>query len=102
MFLDVKELAVRKIRIRKSYAPGTVNYHSGDFRQVEPLEVRATAELIEGQIRVTGELHTRLERNCARCQEPMNEDVAREFELCYRGNETMTKGEDDRQKAGAT
>ena len=53
MFLDVKELAVRKIRIRKSYAPGTVDYHTGDFRQVEPLEVRATAELLEGQIRIT-------------------------------------------------
>ncbi len=53
MFLDVKDLAVRKIRIRKSYAPGTVDYHTGDFRQVEPLEVRATAELLEGQIRIT-------------------------------------------------
>ena len=75
MFLDVKELAVRKIRIRKSYAPGTVDYHTGDFRQVEPLEVRATAELVEGQIRITGELHTRLEMVCARCLEPVNEDV---------------------------
>ena len=37
----------------------------------EPLEVRATAELIEGQIRVTGELHTRLEMVCARCLEPV-------------------------------
>src|SRR5262249_41091037 len=41
MFLDVKELAVRKMRIRKSYAPGGVDFHSGEFRQVEPLEVRA-------------------------------------------------------------
>jgi uncharacterized protein len=102
MFLDVKELAVRKIRIRKSYAPGTVNYHSGDFRQIEPLEVRATAELIEGQIRVTGELHTRLEMSCARCLEAMNEDVAREFDLFYRPISTMTKGEEDRLKDGDT
>ena len=46
MFLDVKELAVRKSRIRKSYIPGTLDFHSGEFRQVEPLEVRATAELV--------------------------------------------------------
>ena len=45
MFLDIKELAVRKIRIRKSYASGTVDYHIGEFRQVEPLEVRATADV---------------------------------------------------------
>ena len=56
MFLDVNELAVRKTRIRKSYAPGTLDFHSGEFRQVEPLEVRATAELVEGQIRIYGEL----------------------------------------------
>jgi hypothetical protein len=26
MFLDVKDLAVRKLRIRKSYAPGSIDY----------------------------------------------------------------------------
>ena len=90
MFLDVNELAVRKIRIRKSYAPGTVDYRTGDFRQAEPLEVRATAELVEGQIRVTGELHTRLEMVCARCLEPVHEDIAREFDLFYKPVLTMT------------
>ena len=67
MFLDVKELAVRKIRIRKSYIPGTLDFHSGEFRQVEPLEVRATAELMEGQIRVYGNLHTRCLLYTSRC-----------------------------------
>ena len=65
-----------RYEIRKSYAPGTVDYRTGDFRQAEPLEVRATAELVEGQIRVTGDLHTRLEMVCARCLEPVNEDIA--------------------------
>lgn len=95
MFLDVKELAVRKIRIRKSYAPGTVDFRTGDFRQIEPLEVRATAELVEGQIRVTGELHTRLELQCARCLEPVHEDIAREFDLFYRPLASMTKEEEE-------
>jgi uncharacterized protein len=102
MFLDVKELAVHNIRIRRSYAPGTVDYHMTDIRQVEPLEVRATAELVEGQIRITGELHTRLEMSCARCLEPVNEDVAREFDLFYRPLATMTKEEEDRLKIDDT
>src|SRR6266852_1526372 len=102
MFLDVKDLAVRKIRIRKSYAPGTVDYHTGDFRQAEPLAVRATAELIEGQIRVTGELHTRLEMVCARCLEPVQEDVAREFDLYYRPMASITKEEQVRLKLDDT
>jgi uncharacterized protein len=84
MFLDVNELAVRKIRIRKSYVPGTVDFHSADFRQTEPLEVGATAELIEGQIRVFGHMHTRLEFTCARCLEPVAEEVSKDFDLFYR------------------
>ncbi len=94
MFLDVKELAVRKIRIRKSYAPGTVDYHSGEFHQIEPVEVRATAELVEGQIRVYGSLHTRLEMVCARCLEPVQEEINRDFDLYYRPMVTIAKDEE--------
>ena len=54
MFLDVKELAVRKLRIRKTYSPGSIDFHSAEIKQVEPLEVTATAELLEGQIRIEG------------------------------------------------
>src|ERR1700688_3763811 len=102
MFLDVKDLAVRKIRIRKRDAPGTVDYRTGDFRQSESLEVRATAELVEGQIRVTGELHTRLEMVCARCLAAVHEDIAREFDLFYKPVLTMTKEEEERLKLDDT
>jgi uncharacterized protein len=84
MFLDVNELAVRKTRIRKSYAPGTLDFHSGEFRQVEPLEVRATAELVDGQIRIYGNLHTRVELVCARCLDTVVEEISRDFDLFYR------------------
>src|SRR4029077_20497999 len=84
MFLDVNELAVRKARIRKSYAPGTLDFHSGDFRQIEPLEVRATAALLEGQIRIVGNLHTRVELVCARCLDTVVEEISRYFDLFYR------------------
>src|SRR6202142_628053 len=84
MFLDVKELAVRKIRIRKSYVPGTLDFHSGEVRQVEPLEVRATAELMEGQIRIYGNLHTRVEMVCARCLDTVVEEISRDYDLYYK------------------
>ena len=102
MFLDVKELAVHKLRLRKSYAPGAVDYHTSDFRQVDPLEVRATAELVEGQIRISGELHTRLELVCARCLEPVLEEVSREFDLFYRPMQSMTREEEFRLKLDDT
>jgi len=91
MFLDVKELAVRKIRIRKSYAPGSMDYHSGEFKQAGPLEVRASAELVEGQIRITGSLQTKIELVCARCLEPVVEEVSRDFDLFYRPMKTIAK-----------
>jgi len=84
MFLDVNELALRKTRIRKSYAPGTLDFHSGEFRQVEPMEVRATAEVLEGQIRICGNLHTRVELVCARCLDTVVEEISRDFDLYYR------------------
>src|SRR3979411_3178876 len=65
MFLDVKELAVRKLRIRKTYAPGSVDFHSSEIKQLDSLEVTATAELLEGQIRVEGQLDTEKERRSA-------------------------------------
>src|SRR5712671_5730555 len=61
MFLDVKELAVRKLRIRKSYAPGSIDFHSAEIKQVAPLEVTATAELLESQIRIEGNFETKIE-----------------------------------------
>jgi len=94
MFIDVNELAVRKIRIRKSYVPGTLDFHSGEFRQVEPLEVHATAELLEGQIRIVGNLHTRLELVCARCLEMVTEEVNRDFDLFYRRMTSIAKEEE--------
>jgi uncharacterized protein len=102
MFLDVKDLAVRKIRVRQSYAPGSVDYHTGDFRQVGPLEVTATAELVEGQIRITGELHTRLELVCARCLEPVVEEVSRDFDLFYRPMQSIARDEELRLRSDDT
>ena len=84
MFLDINDLAQKKIRIRKSYAPGTLDFHSGEFRQIEPLEVRATAELAEDQIRVYGNLHTRIEMVCARCLDTVVEEISRDFDLYHR------------------
>ena len=84
MFLNVKDLAVQKVRLRQSYAPGAVDYHTSDFRQADPLEVQITAELVDDQIRISGELHTKLELVCARCLEPVQEEVGRSFDLYYR------------------
>ena len=95
MFLDVKELALRKLRIHKTYLPGSIEYHSSEIKQLEPLEVTATAELLDGQIRVEGHLETKIELVCARCLEPVVEEVSRSFDLFYA---PLPKDRDTRHK----
>jgi DUF177 domain-containing protein len=102
MFLDVKELAVQKANLRQSYAPGAVDYHTPDLHQVEPLEVRGSAELLEGQIHINGQLHTRLEMVCARCLEPVVEEVSRDFDLFYRPLQSIHREEEMRLKLDDT
>ncbi len=98
MFLDVKDLAVRKIQIRKSYAAGSIDYGISEVKQAGPLEVTATAELLEGQIRVVGMLETKVEMVCARCLEPVIEEVRRDFDLFYQPLPKGTKPEEERLK----
>ena len=98
MFLDVRELGVRKLSIRKSYAPGSIDYRPAEIKQAEPLEVTATAELIETQIRIAGELVTKLEMTCARCLEPVIEEVHRSFDLFYSPLPKIEKPEEEQLK----
>src|SRR5258708_17344239 len=98
MFLDVKELAVHKLRIRKTYVPGSIDFHSAEIKQVEPLEVNATAELLESQIRIEGSLETKIELVCARCLEPVVEDVSRSFDLFSAPLPKEAKPKEDRLK----
>jgi len=102
MFLNVKELAVRKLRIDKSYPPGTLDFHSQEVEQVEPLEVRATAELLDGQIRIQGNLRTRLELVCARCLESISEEISKDFDLSYRPLSAIAREEEVKLKADET
>jgi DUF177 domain-containing protein len=102
MFLDVKELARHKLRLNQSYAPGAVDYHTHDFRQIEPLEVRATAELVDNQIRISGGLRTRVEMACARCLEQVVEEVTRDFDLYYRPMQSISREEEVRLKLDDT
>ncbi len=102
MFLDVKELAVRKLRIRRSYAPGSVDYHTTEMKQVVPLEVTATAELLEDQIRVEGSFETKIELVCARCLEPVLEDVNKPFDLFYAPLPKEDKPKEDQLKEDDT
>lgn len=93
MFLGVKELAAHTLKLSKTFLPGTIDYRTQDFRQVEPLKVHATAELVGRQIHVVGRLATTVELPCARCLEAVAHELERDFDLLYRPVATIAQVE---------
>jgi uncharacterized protein len=92
MFLDIKDLEVRPREFEEEFQPGVIDLGE-DVRQRTPLKVVGRAELVEEHhgkhevikdIRLRGRLAASLELQCARCLEPVPQNVDRKFELLYR------------------
>jgi uncharacterized protein len=84
VLITPRELEIHRIVISKAYAPGELNYHGAEFRQVIPLRVNAVAELVAKEINIRGRLETKLEAVCDRCLGPAEIRVDRNFDLFYR------------------
>ncbi len=92
MFISLQILEQKEINFREQYPPEAIDL-GPEMRQAGPLSANGRATLIEEHhghkgviqdIRVVGELATRLELACARCLEPVERDIARKFDLLYR------------------
>ena len=92
MFLDIQELERRPIEFKEEFQPGVLDFGE-DLRQRTPLHASGRAELVEEHhgkhqiikdIRLRGQLSAGFELQCARCLEPVKQDVQRDFELLYR------------------
>ena len=92
MFFDIQDLALHPVDFQEELQPGNLDL-GGDIQQRAPLKTAGRAELVEEHhgkhqiikdIRLRGDLATSLELVCARCLEPVQQDVKRSFELLYR------------------
>jgi uncharacterized protein len=102
MFIGVRELEFRPLDFREEIRPGVIDL-GPDIRQKMPLETSGHADLVEEHhgkhqiikdIRLKGDLTTRLELLCARCLEPLEHDVSRKFDLLYRPQGTDARAEE--------
>ncbi len=102
MFISVTELELRKIDFTESFAPGMIEL-GPDFVQSLPFLAKGRADLLEENhggnqkvqdIRLVGDFSTQVEMKCARCLDPVLEDVARSFDLLYRPLKTLGAGEE--------
>ena len=92
MFLDIKDLELHPLDFQEEFAPDTIDL-GGDVRQGTPLKTAGRADVVEEHhgkheviqdIRLRGRLSAGLELSCARCLEPVPQQVERSFDLLYR------------------
>jgi uncharacterized protein len=92
MFLDIKELEVHPLDFEEEFPPDVIDL-GAEARQRTPLNASGRAEVVEEHhgkhqiikdIRLKGRLSTGVELQCARCLEPVPQQIRRDFELLYR------------------
>jgi len=92
MFIDIHDLERQALEFQEEIRPESLDL-GPDMRQVNVLKTTGRADLVQEHhgkhhiiqdIRLKGGLWTRLQMNCARCLEPVMQDVARDFDLLYR------------------
>lgn len=92
MLIEIAELELHPIDFQEEFPPDAIDL-GADVRQTSVLKASGRAQLVEEHhgkhkviqdIRLQGDLATRLELSCARCLEPVAQNVARAFDLLYR------------------
>lgn len=92
MFIEIQQLEHNPIDFNEELRPGAIDL-GAELQQLTPLHASGRAQLVEEHhgkhekiqdIRLKGELTAKFEMACARCLEPMVQDVARDFDLLYR------------------
>jgi uncharacterized protein len=92
MFFDIQDLALHPVDFTEEIQPGALDFGE-EIHQRTPLKTSGHVELVEEHhgknliikdIRLRGELATSVEVICARCLEPVTQDVKHSFELLYR------------------
>jgi uncharacterized protein len=91
MFIQIKDLELRKIVFDEQVPPGILDL-GADIEQKSPVTASGQAELIRENrgrevvkdIRLVGKFAAGVQLHCARCLEPIDHSVAESFDLIYR------------------
>ena len=92
MLIEIRELEHHAVDFDEHLAPGVLDL-GPEVRQNGELSAHGRAQLVQehhgkhqiiNDIRVAGEVSIRVEVPCARCLDPIVQDVAKSFDLLYR------------------
>lgn len=94
MLITRHELERHRIVVEKTFEPDSLDFQDEDFRQTDPLIVKAVAELTGDEIGIRGVLKTRVEAACDRCLKRVLLPIERNFDLIYRPMATIARDEE--------
>ena len=87
MFLNIKEMEVRRIQFDESFETGEIDFADTGLRQITPIHAVGSATLLDntgGEIRVQGRYTGTLEADCDRCLALTRFPLEKSFDLFYR------------------
>lgn len=98
MLITIRELELEPLDFEEELPAAAVDLGS-DGRLVAPVKTTGRAELFEEHhgkglvlqdVRLHGELATRVEMPCARCLKPVERDIVRDYDLLYRPEPSLS------------
>jgi len=87
MFLNIKEMEVRRIQFDESFETGEIDFADLGLRHITPIPAVGSAMLLDdtgGEIRVHGRYTVTLEADCDRCLAAARFQLDKSFDLFYR------------------
>lgn len=92
MRIEIRELEAHAVDFDECIGPGVIDF-APDVRQTADIKAAGRAQIVREHhgkheliedIRIVGDFSTRVELPCARCVDPVIQDVANKFDLLYR------------------
>jgi len=92
LLIEIRELEAHPVDFDEKIEPGAIDF-GPDVRLIADLKSAGRAQIVRehhgkheliNDIRLAGNFSTRVEMACARCLEPLLQDIKRDFDLLYR------------------
>ena len=87
MFLNIKEMELRRIRFDEAFEPGEIDFSETGLRQATAIRAEGSAKVLEnsgGEIRIQGRFSGTMETDCDRCLAAVTLPLDGSFDLFYR------------------
>lgn len=87
MFLNIKEMEVRRIRFDETFEPGQIDFSDTGLRQISGIHAEGSAKALEnsgGEMRVQGKFSGVMGADCDRCLGSATFPLDTSFDLFYR------------------